>query len=94
MGFDPVTVMAVAAVATSAIGAGVALSQKTPGMPDLPAAEVGAVAAPVRKQDTGAIVKVGDDSKQDRLSGRTAGTKSTLKGGTSLGSLGKGGIAL
>lgn len=59
--------------------------------PDIPEPEIPAVAAPTRREDTGASVVVGSDaSKNQRVSG--GGTSTTT--GDVLGNLGKGGLSI
>ena len=61
--------------------------------PEMPKVEAPAPPAPSRKQDTGAIVKVGDSGSTDRLSGNgTGGVR--RKSGSSLGNLGSGGLSI
>jgi len=61
----------------------------------IPPAEIPAVPAPTRREDTGAKIVVGKDaSKNKRVSGRKSGTGSTSSRGDALGSLGRGGLSI
>lgn len=64
-----------------------------PAAVEMPAAEIPAAPAPTRKQDTGAIVKLGDVSLDNRLGGGGTGT-SNRRAGSSLGNLGRGGLSI
>jgi len=71
---------------------GLFTKDKAPEM-EIPKVEAPAPPAPSRKQDTGAIVKVGDRGAADRLSGNgTGGVR--RKSGSSLGNLGRGGLSI
>lgn len=71
---------------------GLFTKDKAPEM-DIPKIEAPAPPAPSRKQDTGAMVKVGDTGGNDRLSGGgTGGVR--RKSGSSLGNLGRGGLSI
>ena len=67
------------------------LGLDAPKMPSMPQARTPAAAAPLRRGETGATVRLGTRTKDERVSGRARGTR----GGTDvLGRLGLGGLSI
>ena len=54
----------------------------------------GALAAPSRREDTGANIVLGADARDTRTSGKSAGGASTATTGDIFGNLGKAGLSL
>lgn len=66
-----------------------------PEQPDIPEPTVPAAPAPSRREDTGAIVAVGSDARNKRVSGgRRGGSNGQRTSGNILGDLGRSGISL
>lgn len=102
MGLDPVTLAALASVA---VGAGGGVASNVQANKEKRAAknaateankpvDPGALAAPTRRQDTGANVVLGADARDTRASGKRTSGGTSATTGDIFGNLGKAGLSL